>query len=70
MTKILSEERIYKTSFSKYGTAYCSFMEKTPYERSHEIAAAGYRSWAAAIANQNDRRKAGRLRHRMAALKI
>lgn len=70
MTKILSEERIYKTSFSKYGTAYCSFMEKTPCERSHEIAAAGYRSWAAAIANQNDRRKAGRLRHRMAALKI
>ena len=70
MTKILSEERIYKTSFSKYGTAYCSFMEKTPCERSHEIAAAGYRSWAAAIADQKDRRKAGRLRHRMAALKI
>lgn len=70
MTKILSEERIYKTSFSKYGTAYCSFMEKTPCERSHEIAAAGYRSWAAAIANQKDKSKAGRLRHRMAALKI
>ena len=53
MTKILSEERIYKTSFSKYGTAYCSFMEKTPCERSHEIAAAGYRGYAAAIADQN-----------------
>ena len=26
MTHILSEEHIYKTSFSKYGTAYCSFM--------------------------------------------
>ena len=70
MTKILSEERIYKTSFSKYGTAYCSFMEKTPCERSQEIAAAGYRGWAAAIANQNDRRKAGRLRHGMAASRI
>ena len=64
MTKILSEERIYKTSFSKYGTAYCSFMEKTPCERSHEIAAAGYRSWAAAIANQKDKSKAGRSGHR------
>lgn len=60
MTKILSEERIYKTSFSKYGTAYCSFMEKTPCERSHEIAAAGYRGYAAAIANQKDKSKAGR----------
>ena len=52
MTKILSEERIYKTSFSKYGRAYCSFMEKTPSERSREIAAAGYMGWAAA---QNER---------------
>ena len=59
MTKILSEERIYKTSFSKYGTAYCSFMEKTPCERSHEIAAAGYRGYAAAIANQKNKGKAG-----------
>ena len=59
MTKILSDERIYKTSFSKYGTAYCSFMEKSPCERSHEIAAAGYRGYAAAIANQN-KGKAGR----------
>ena len=39
MTRILSKERIYKTSFSKYGTAYCSFMEETPAERAHEIAA-------------------------------
>ena len=64
MTKILSEEHIYKTSFSKYGTAYCSFMEKTPCERSHEIAAAGYRGYAAAIANQKDKSKAGRSGHR------
>lgn len=26
MTHILSQERIYKTSFSKYGTAYCSMI--------------------------------------------
>ena len=64
MTKILSEERIYKTSFSKYGTAYCSFMEKTPCERSREIAAAGYRGYVAAIANQKDKSKAGRSGHR------
>ena len=50
MTKILSEERLYKTSFSKYGTAYCSYMEKAPHERAHEIAAAGYESYAAALA--------------------
>ena len=48
MTKILSEERLYKTSFSKYGTAYCSFMDKAPGERAHEIAAAGYENYAAA----------------------
>ena len=59
MTKILSDERIYKTSFSKYGTAYCNFMEKSPCERSHEIAAAGYRGYAAAIANQKNKGKAG-----------
>ena len=41
MTKILSEERIYKTSFSKYGTAYCRFMSETPQERAHAIYAAG-----------------------------
>ena len=28
MVKILSEEHIYKTSFSKYGTAYCRFMKE------------------------------------------
>jgi hypothetical protein len=39
MTRMLSKERIYKTSFSKYGTAYCRFMEETPAERAHEIAA-------------------------------
>ena len=56
MTKILSEERLYKTSFSKYGTAYCRFMEETPEERSHAIAAAGYESYAAA-------RSAGQHKH-------
>ena len=56
MTKILSEERLYKTSFSKYGTAYCSFMDKAPGERAHEIAAAGYENYAAArdAAGQTD----------------
>ena len=48
MTRILSAEHIYKTSFSKYGTAYCSFMDETPAERSHGIAAAGYEVYAAA----------------------
>lgn len=48
MTKILSEEKIYKTSFSKYGTAYCSFMKETPEDRAHAIANAGYESYAAA----------------------
>jgi len=41
LTKVLSEEHIYKTSFSKYGTAYCSFMSEAPAERSHMIAQAG-----------------------------
>ena len=50
MAKVLSEEHLYKTSFSKYGTAYCSFMDKAPHERAHEIAAAGYESYAAALA--------------------
>ena len=44
MTKVLSEERIYKTSFSKYGTAYCSFMEETPEQRSHIMAAEALRT--------------------------
>ena len=48
MTKILSEEKIYKTSFSKYGTAYCSIMKETPESRAHAIANAGYESYAAA----------------------
>ncbi len=38
LTKILSEEHIYKTSFSKYGTAYCRFMSSTPAERAHQMA--------------------------------
>jgi hypothetical protein len=37
LTKVLSEEHIYKTSFSKYGTAYCHFMEKTPRDISRMI---------------------------------
>ena len=63
MTKILSEEHLYKTSFSKYGTAYCSFMDKAPGERAHEIAAAGYENYAAAkdAGRTNTRsRRAGR----------
>ena len=48
MTKVLSEERIYKTSFSKYGKAYCSFMSETPEERAHMIAAATAERIAAA----------------------
>lgn len=38
LTKVLSEEHIYKTSFSKYGTAYCHFMENTPRDISHMVA--------------------------------
>ena len=38
MTEVLSREHIYKTSFSKYGNAYCSFMSATPEERAHMIA--------------------------------
>ena len=53
MTKILSEEHIYKTSFSKYGTAYCGFMEKAPAERSREIAEYGLVKRAAAAAAGN-----------------
>ena len=40
MTEVLSTEHIYKTSFSKYGNAYCRFMSETPEERAHMIAAA------------------------------
>ena len=50
MTSILSEEKIYKTSFSKYGTAYCRFMNETPAERAHGIAAYGYGSYASSKA--------------------
>ena len=38
LTKVLSEEHIYKTSFSKYGMAYCYFMEKTPMDVSRMVA--------------------------------
>ena len=48
MIRVLSEENLYKTSFSKYGTAYCSFMEESPSERARAIAAAGYEKYAAA----------------------
>ena len=56
MTKVLSEERIYKTSFSKYGTAYCSFMEETPQQRAREIAEAGYSGWAEALNGRSNGR--------------
>ena len=42
MTEVLSREHLYKTSFSKYGTAYCRFMDKTPADRAHMIAAASH----------------------------
>ena len=68
MTKILSVEKLYKTSFSKYGTAYCSFMEEAPGERAHQIAAAGYESYAAAMAarqhKEHETGRAGRRWHR------
>lgn len=37
MTQVLSEEHIYKTSFSKYGTAYCGFMSEAPQQRARDI---------------------------------
>ena len=71
MTAILSQEHIYKTSFSKYGTAYCSFMSEAPAERAHMIAAAGMltrqdpvgiSSQPAAAKRGSLRQSAGRLR--------
>ena len=61
MTEVLSRERLYKTSFSKYGTAYCRFMKETPGERAHMIAAAGYENYAAAraAAQQGQREQLG-----------
>ncbi len=44
LARLLSEEHIYKTSFSKYGTAYCHFMDETPADRSHMIAVEGIRA--------------------------
>lgn len=63
MAKVLSEERIYKTSFSKYGTAYCSCMSETPRERSQEIAVAGYGNYAAAMEKRKGHAGTGRLAH-------
>ena len=63
MTKVLSEERIYKTSFSKYGTAYCSFMTEAPAERARDIAKEGYAGYAAAKAAQQSKRS-GRYTHK------
>ena len=61
MTEVLSRESLYKTSFSKYGTAYCRFMKETPGERAHMIAAAGYENYAAAraAAQQGQREQLG-----------
>jgi len=53
MTEVLSAEHIYKTSFSKYGNAYCRFMSETPEDRAHMIAAAVLGSKAA---EQTERR--------------
>ena len=62
MTRVLSEEHIYKTSFSKYGTAYCGFMEETPMERARDIYAA--RSGRqAATGRLAEKRTAGPERH-------
>jgi len=70
LTKVLSEEHIYKTSFSKYGTAYCSFMSEAPAERSHMIAQAGYAAYASA-AIVRDRKKATGIRpHGIAAVRM
>lgn len=55
MTKVLSDEKIYKTSFSKYGKAYCGFMSETPEERSHTIAAASQRA-AGSVSGEAKRR--------------
>jgi hypothetical protein len=53
MTKVLSEERIYKTSFSKYGTGYTQCILP---EQAQELSAAGARmaagSQAAAVTKQ------------------
>lgn len=68
LTKVLSDEHIYKTSFSKYGTAYCRFMNETPAERAHEIAAAGYIKLPAAASSSPRRDRSGRLRHGRHAL--
>lgn len=60
MTDVLSELRIYKTSFSKYGTAYCGYMSRTPQQRSHAIAERS----AAAAGAASGRRSAAAAGHR------
>ena len=37
LTRVLTEKKIYKTSFSKYGTAYCSYI----YPKNQEVATYG-----------------------------
>lgn len=37
ITRMLSEERIYKTSFSKYGTAYCRTIFPQLYRAAHDF---------------------------------
>ena len=67
MTEILSEERIYKTSFSKYGTAYCCFMKDTPEERARSIAAAAGIDAAAGRTVPHSTRRYGRVQKETAA---
>ncbi len=56
LAKVLSEEHIYKTSFSKYGTAYCRFMNESPAERAHAIST-GYEKHATAAPANTYRRE-------------
>lgn len=59
LTSVLSEEHIYKTSFSKYGTAYCGFMDRAPAERSRDIAAAASEAGAGSLMKQRSRKREG-----------
>ena len=67
MTAVLSEEHLYKTSFSKYGTAYCSFMDESPAGRAHRIAAAQMISGSIPASGVQRTRRAGRRQERTAA---
>ena len=64
LTEVLSEEHIYKTSFSKYGTAYCHFMSEAPAERAHEIAIESYASARARRLHEDRERTASAERRR------